>query len=314
MSIVTVENLRHRYGSHVALDGVSFDVSSGECFGLLGPNGSGKSTLFKILTTLLPPSEGRATISGYDVVDQRELVRGRIGVVFQSPSLDAQLTVRENLIHGGRLYGLAGASLRSRVEEVMTALGVSDRSGSLVKTLSGGLKRRVELAKCLLHEPSLLILDEPCNGLDPRARKELWQHLMAAQQSRGTTLLLTTHDMDEADRCDRLAVFDRGRVVVLGEPEALKRRIGGECVTIDSDDAESMAQAITEQLCVKAGCVDGVVRVEASDGAQLMARLLGQFGSRIRSITLGKPTLEDVFIHETGHRFEDATDRGGAVV
>ncbi|MBX3395756.1 MAG: ATP-binding cassette domain-containing protein [Phycisphaerae bacterium] len=309
--MVTVENIHHRYGSQLALDGVSFNVSSGECFGLLGPNGSGKSTLFKILTTLLPPTMGRATIAGYDVVNQRELVRGRIGVVFQSPSLDAQLTVRENLMHGGRLYGLMGSSLRSRVDEVMATLGVTERSGSLVKTLSGGLKRRVELAKCLLHEPSLLILDEPCNGLDPRARKELWQHLLAARQSRGTTLLLTTHDMDEADRCDRLAVFDRGRVVVIGEPDELKRRIGGECVTIDSDDADLLARDITEQLRVKAGCVNGVVRVEAPDGAQLMARLLGQFGTRIRSITLGKPTLEDVFIHETGHRFEDATERNG---
>lgn len=307
MTIVTVENLRHSYGPRVALDGVSFDVQAGECFGLLGPNGSGKSTLFKILTTLLPPTSGRATVQGFDVASQRGEVRARIGVVFQSPSLDVHLTVRENLVHGGRLYGLEGPKLRAQVDEVMASLNIADRAASRVKTLSGGFKRRVELAKCLLHEPAVLILDEPCNGLDPVARVEYWQHLGELRKSRGVTLLVTTHDMDEADRCDRLGIFDHGRLVAAGGPDELKARIGGDCVTITADGADALASDLERSMGVVPRHVDGVLRVEGGDGLSLMTKILERFGPRIHTITLGKPTLEDVFMHETGHRFEDRT-------
>ncbi len=312
MSIVHVENLRHLYGAHVAIDGVGFDVAPGECFGLLGPNGSGKSTLFKILTTLLPPTTGRAVVAGYDVTREQADVRRHIGVVFQSPSLDIHLTVRENLVHGGRLYGLPIGELRARIDELLTALALTDRAHARVKTLSGGLKRRVELAKCLLHRPALLILDEPCTGLDPRARRELWHQLDTLRRERGMTLLLTTHDMEEADRCDRLALFDRGRIVALGAPADLKRRIGGDCVTIDAADAESLATEIDAAYGEKPVRFDGLLRVETNDGANLMARLIERFGSRIRSVTLARPTLEDVFVHETGHRFEERNEEGSA--
>jgi len=304
MPIVTVENIHHSYGARVALDGVSFDVASGECFGILGPNGSGKSTLFKILTTLLPPTSGRAAVAGFDVAKQPGSVRGSIGVVFQSPSLDIHLTVGENLTHGGRLYGLGGMQLRQRMEQVSAALGIEDRLKSRVKTLSGGLKRRAELAKCLLHRPSVMLLDEPSTGLDPLARKELGRQLDALRREHGITVLLTTHDMDEADRCDRLAIFDQGKLVAIGAPEELKRRIGGETVIIDAPDADGVTAEIETALRVKVGRADGLMRIETADGAALLSRLLPRFGSRIRSLTLGKPTLEDVFVRETGHRFE----------
>ncbi len=310
MSIVSVENVRHSYGDHKALDGVSFEVQRGSCFGLLGPNGSGKSTLFKILTTLLPPSSGRAVVAGHDVSTSRAQVRQSIGVVFQSPSLDIYLTVRENLLHAGHLYGLTGAALVSRMDEVMVALKLSDRASSRVKTLSGGLKRRVEIAKCLLHHPALLILDEPSTGLDPLARKELWQHLKSLQKDRGMSILVTTHFMDEAERCDRLAIFDRGRLVALGTPDELKHRIGGECVTIEADDPATFAGEIELLLNRKTTQFDGSLRLETPDGVGAMSRLMSTFGPRIRSITLGKPTLEDVFVHETGRRFEEAEAAG----
>lgn len=310
MSIVSVENIRHSYGDHKALDGVSFEVQRGSCFGLLGPNGSGKSTLFKILTTLLPPSSGRAVVAGHDASTARSQVRQSIGVVFQSPSLDIYLTVRENLLHAGHLYGLTGTALASRIDEVMGALKLSDRANSRVKTLSGGLKRRVEIAKCLLHHPALLILDEPSTGLDPLARKELWQHLKSLQKDRGMSILVTTHFMDEAERCDRLAIFDRGRLVALGTPDELKHRIGGECVTIEADDPATLAVEIESLLNRKTTQFDGSLRLETPDGVGVMSRLMSTFGPRIRSITLGKPTLEDVFVHETGRRFEEAEAAG----
>ncbi|MBK8269676.1 MAG: ATP-binding cassette domain-containing protein [Planctomycetes bacterium] len=306
--IVNVDNIRHLYGSHVALDGISFEVPAGECFGLLGPNGSGKSTLFKILTTLLPPSSGSAFVAGHNVVTQRSDVRSRIGVVFQSPSLDIHLTVRENLVHGGRLYGLSSEDLRRRVSAVTQALNIDDRANALVKTLSGGLKRRVELAKCMLHEPALLILDEPCNGLDPVARVEFWQYL-TRYGNRGVTLLLTTHDMDEADQCDRLALFDRGKLVALGMPDELKQRVSADCITIVADDAALVAGELEANFKMTVRVIDGVIRAESREAATIMPQLFARFGSRIRSITLSKPTLGDVFMHETGHRFANHADK-----
>ncbi len=310
MMIVSVQDIRHRYGTHVALDGVSFDVASGECFGLLGPNGSGKSTLFKILTTLLPLTSGRAIVASHDVMTSRADVRRAIGVVFQSPSLDVFLTVRENLLHAGHLYGLTGATLSARIQEAMTALQIADRANSRVKTLSGGLKRRVEIAKCLLHHPALLILDEPSTGLDPLARKELWRHLQQLRQDRGMSILVTTHFMDEAERCDRLGIFDRGRLVALGTPDELKRRIGGECVTIEGDELDALASDVESLLNRKAARIDGLLKLETPDGVAAMTRIMSSLGPRIRSITLGKPTLEDVFVHETGHPFEESPAAG----
>lgn len=306
-NVVTLTSIGHRYDDHQALDDVSFNVASGECFGLLGPNGSGKTTLFRILSTLLVPSEGRAKVCGHDVVTAQARVRQHIGVIFQSPGLDIHLTVKENLRHAGHLYGLGGKDLNHTIDEAMTELDVADRSGDLVKKLSGGLRRRVELAKCLLHRPSLLILDEPSTGLDPRARKDLWTHLQALRSETGMSIIVTTHLMREADGCDRLAILDHGRLVVCDTPQALKRRIGGDCVIIEADSAHDLCGNIAKRIGEKPVVVNGTVRIETDRGPSLVAEVVDRFGNQINSITLGKPTLEDVFIHETGHKFNEAT-------
>jgi ABC-2 type transport system ATP-binding protein len=302
--LVQVDALRHHYGPRVALDGVSFTVAQGECFGLLGPNGGGKSTLFRILTTLLTPTGGTARICGCDVRSDRAAARRRIGVVFQSPSLDIHLTARENLRHAGHLYGLSGRDLEQRIAELLGRLGLAEREGDRVKTLSGGQRRRAEIAKGLLHEPALLILDEPSTGLDPVARRELWQVLQEIRQSTGVTILLTTHFMEEADRCDRLAILDQGRLVACGSPAQLKDRVGGDCITIKCDDPIKLRDRAVRELGVDATVVDGTVRIETSDGPAVMARLMAAFAAETSAITLGRPTLEDVFVHETGRRFD----------
>jgi len=302
--IVTIQNLTHRYGTHLAVDDVSFSIAQGASFGLLGPNGGGKTTLFKILATLLTPSQGTASIGGHDVVRNRAAVRGLCGVVFQSPSLDPYLTVRENLLHGGHLYGLHGAALESRIRESLAALDVADRAHHLVRTLSGGLKRRVEIAKSVLHRPAVLLLDEPSTGLDPGARAGMWRQLQALRATSGMTLVMTTHYMDEADRCERLGIMDRGRLVALGRPNELKGRIGGVCIQIECDDANAMRDRVASRFNCAAAVVDGSVRIEQAGGHALVPALVDAFGSDIRSVTVGQPTLEDVFMHETGRRFE----------
>lgn len=304
--LVVVDGLGHRYGSRVALENVSFVVRAGEFFGLLGPNGGGKTTLFRILTTLLPSSAGKATICGHDALRHRDEVRRRIGVVFQSPSLDLYLSARENLRHAGRLYGLSGRTLETRLESLLDRFGLADRADDLVRALSGGMRRRVEIAKGMLHEPSLLILDEPSTGLDPSVRRELWSVLEGLRDRTGVTILLTTHFLEEAEHCDRLAILDRGRLVACGSPAELKARVGGDCIRVDCERPEELARAVSSRLGIEATVVDGQLRVETRDGPALVGRLMSEFGGEVRAITLGKPTLEDVFIHETGHRFEHA--------
>lgn len=310
--IIEVEALSHSYGARQALQEVSFSVRRGEIFGLLGPNGGGKTTLFQALATLIVPSGGRARVFGKDVTQEAAEIRKRIGVVFQSQSLDRKLTVLENLSHQGHLYGLHGKSLRERSREVLARIGLSDRRDELVEHLSDGLRRRVELAKGLLHRPELLLLDEPSTGLDPVARRELWQQLEALRQKDGVTILLTTHLMDEAENCDRLGILDRGRLVALDSPGALKARIGGDVVSARSKDPERLREQIQERFGGNPIIVDGTVRIERPRGHEFIAQLIEAFPGQIEAITLGKPTLEDVFIHETGHRFaEDNGTREG---
>lgn len=302
--VVFVDNLSHRYGERIALDGVGLSVAAGECFGLLGPNGGGKTTLFRILTTLLAPSSGRALICGFDVARERAAVRAKLGVVFQSPSLDVYLTARENLRHGGHLYALSGRALENRIDEALDRLRVADRADDLVKTLSGGLRRRVEIAKCMLHRPALLVLDEPSTGLDPGARIDLWRQLQEIVRTDGTTVLITTHFMEEADRCDRMAILDRGRLVACGTPAELKSKIGGDCITVETEDAAALRDAIEAKFARGAKVLGKTVRIEGEAGPALAGRIMDAFGATVRSITIGKPTLEDVFAHETGRRFE----------
>lgn len=303
--LVRVEDLRHSYGDHVALDGVSFEVAEGEVFGVLGPNGGGKTTTFRILSTLSPVAAGHVEIAGADAATDLAAVRRAIGVVFQSPSLDAKLTVRENLVCHGQLYGIGGVELARRVDAGLAALGIADRASSFVETLSGGLQRRVELAKGLLSGPRILILDEPSTGLDPGARRDLWEYLLNLRRERGTTILVTTHLMDEAERCDRLAILDRGRIVAIDTPNALRRKIGGDVLTIRSPSAAELRDELERRWGVEATSIDGTVRCEHPQARRLLREIYEAFPEAVESIQLARPTLEDVFIHETGHRFWD---------
>jgi ABC-2 type transport system ATP-binding protein len=300
--IVSINNLSFLYGSRKALANVSFAVEEGQIFGVLGPNGGGKSTMFRILATMLAPSEGTANIAGYDIVRQPAEVRRRIGVVFQSQSLDKKLTVAENLRAQARLYGLSGAALARRMGEVMDRLGLEPRRNDVVETLSGGLKRRVEIAKGLLHRPLVLLMDEPSTGLDPAARRELWQYVEELRDEQGITVLLTTHILDEADRCDRLVLLHEGRLVTEGTPAELKSRIGGDVIEIEVDDAERMAERIESRLGVNATAVNGSLRIEIDNGHRFITEVVEAFPGAIHSVALHKPTLEDVFLDETGSR------------
>jgi ABC-2 type transport system ATP-binding protein len=302
---IDVLSVRHRYGARVALDGVSFAVQPGEVFGLLGPNGGGKTTLFRILATLLLPTAGTVRIFGRGVREEPAAVRRHIGVVFQSPALDDRLTVRENLRHHGHLYGLHGRALREAIARGLDAVSVTDREGDLVASLSGGLKRRVEVAKALLSEPRLLLLDEPSTGLDPGARRELWQSLERLRFRTGATVAMTTHLMDEAAGCDRVAILDAGSLVALGTPAALTSTVGGDVLWVTaSDDVAALAREVAERFAVHTELVDGRIRLELPHGHEFVTDVIEAFPGRIDAVTFSRPTLEDVFVHHTGRRFE----------
>jgi ABC-2 type transport system ATP-binding protein len=308
---VSVRSLGHAYGERTALDQVSFTVQPGEFFGLLGPNGSGKTTLFRILATLAAPATGEARIFGHDVSREPDAVRARLGIVFQSPALDGQLTVMENLRHHARLQGLPRAGRTQRIDELLSSLGLQERRRERVATLSGGLKRRVDLARGLLHRPGLLLLDEPTNGLDPTARRDLWRHLERLRQESGLTLVVTTHLMDEGERCDRLAILDGGRLVALDTPSALRAEVGGTVITLRGGlEPAALARRLSERLGLAAQVMDGGVRLEHPDGHALVPRLAAAVPEGLAAITVQAPTLEDVFVHRTGHRFEESA--GGA--
>lgn len=342
---VTARDLTHTYPGRRrrpprrGLDGVSFEVAPGTVFGFLGPNGGGKTTLFRILATLLPVSGGAASVAGHDLAAEPLAVRRALGVAFQSPALDLRLTVEENLRHGGHLYGLSGADLAERIDRNLARFSVADRRRDRAEELSGGLRRRVELAKALLHEPRVLLLDEPSTGLDPRARRELWD-VLAELAAGGVTVLLTTHFIEEAERCHRLLLLDRGRVVAEGAPEELKRQVGGEVVTLASGDPDGLAAALeadleagpatagqgapgvlavaaseaSVRLEMSAGEGEGEVGTGAWDLVSRLARRLPGWEERVTAVTVARPTLEDVFLHRTGRPLEagDADPAEGA--
>ncbi len=300
---VEISNVVFRYGDAVALDGVGFTVHPGEIFGLLGPNGGGKTTLFRILSTLLAADSGTARIFGCDVATEALKVRARIGVVFQNQSLDRRLSVVENLVHQGRLHGLRGAALARRIDEVLDTVSLGERRGERIETLSGGLRRRVELAKSLLHRPRLLLLDEPSTGVDPGVRLEFWKHLEDLRSFEGVTVLLTTHLLEEADNCDRLAILDRGKLIGEGAPSALKNEIGDEVVSLIASEPRSLAERLRSEFSINAYVAAGAVRFECAEGSQWAARIMQEFGSRIESTTVSRPSLADVFMRKTGRGF-----------
>jgi len=316
--MITIQNLSHSFPltkkgrvRRGVLYEINLKIESGEIFGLLGPNGGGKTTLFRILSTLLTPISGSAEILGLDVVTKSDQVRKKIGVVFQNPSVDKNLTVYENLQIQGQLYGIEKSELEHRIQKHLNQLDLADRKKEIVLTLSGGLKRRVEIAKALLHEPEVLIMDEPSTGLDPNVRRDLWKYLNSLK-AKGLTILLTTHLMDEAELCDRLGILNKGRLIALGSPTALKKKIGGDVILLQSADPERLVHLIESQFGDKGKIMDKTIRIEKENGHVFIPQLAKMFPDEIESIAIGKPTLEDVFVHMTGEDFWKQSNQNGA--
>jgi ABC-2 type transport system ATP-binding protein len=307
---IQVQGLVHHYGERQALRGVDLDVRAGEIFALLGPNGGGKTTLFRILSTYLMPGGGSARIGGHDVVREPDAVRRCLGVLFQSPSLDVQLTVQENLRYHGFLFGLRGTVLRERIEESLARVRLQDRTGERVGKLSGGLRRRAELAKAMLHRPRVLLLDEPSTGLDPGARADLAASLERLRAEEGITVVLTTHLMDEAEAADRLAILDEGSVVALGTPAELKETVGEDVIEVQGPDPEALCEEIRARYGNGVSLLDGTVHLERPRGREVLAELLPSLSGKIESVMLRQPTLEDVFVARTGHRFDENGQEG----
>jgi ABC-2 type transport system ATP-binding protein len=309
--VIEVNGLVKTYGDIEAVRGIDLAVDQGEVFGFLGPNGAGKTTTISILCTLLRPTAGTAQVAGIDVSHDPAAVRSRIGLVFQDPSLDDQLTARENLELHGRIYGVPGALRRQRIDELLRVVELSDRADSLVKTFSGGMKRRLEIARGVLHHPQVLFLDEPTLGLDPQTRKHIWDYLQELRRREGVTLFMTTHYMDEAEFCDRIAIIDRGKIVALGTPAELKSRIGGDVITVTVEDVAAAAKEIAERFGIAPLAANGTLRIEVPDGASFLPRLVRDLAMRIDSVALSRPSLDDVFLKLTGHaiRTEGASDK-----
>ncbi|MDX1531157.1 MAG: ATP-binding cassette domain-containing protein [Rhodothermales bacterium] len=298
-----VDRVGYRYGARRALDGVTFTVEPGELFGLLGPIGGGTTTLLRLVTTLIPPDEGRVCVAGHDTVEEPAAVRRQLGVVFQQPALDAELTVRENLRAHGALVGLGRRELDERIAWALDRLGLADRAGERVRTLSGGLARRADLARGLLHRPPLLLLDEPTTGLDPTARRELWTALGRLRREAGTTIIVATHLMEEAERCDRVGILDRGRLVALGAPAELTAELGTEALWLETPDPADLAERLEARLGLRSRVVGEALLVEADDAPAVLARVYAAFPGAVAAATVRRPTLDDVFAARTGSSF-----------
>jgi ABC-2 type transport system ATP-binding protein len=308
--VIGVEGLEKRFGEVHAVRGVSFEVWPGETFGFLGPNGAGKSTTINMLCTLVRPTAGRALVAGYDVVRQRDDVRREIGLVFQETTLDLQLSAAQNLRFHGQLYGVPGDELESRMRQVLELVGLWDRRDKDVVTFSGGMKRRLEIARGLLHSPRVLFLDEPTVGLDPQTRASIWEYLDELRHAEELTIFLTTHYMDEAEHCDRIAIMDVGEIVALDTPRALKSAIGTDRIRIDTPDVVQAEAAIARQFGLEAVSTPGGLVLQVADGEAFVPRLLADIGVAVRSVSVTRPTLDDVFMAYTGRTIRDAEASG----
>jgi ABC-2 type transport system ATP-binding protein len=315
---VAVDQLVKRYGELTAVDAISFEVEPGEIFGFLGPNGAGKTTTIKMLCTLAVPTSGSALVAGHDIVRERTDVRRNIGLVFQDPTLDAYLTAEQNLRFHAELYGMPKAWVPDRIREVLEMVGLWERRSGRVQTFSGGMRRRLEIARGLLHSPRVLFLDEPTVGLDPQTRASIWTYIHDLRQREDITIFLTTHYMDEAENCDRIAIMDAGKVVVLDTPDRLKASIGTDRVQITTDDDEAAIAALQEQMGITAQMHDGMVTFGVADGQKFVPRLFAELGVPIRSVQVARPSLDDVFMSYTGRTIRDAeanpTDHNRAFV
>jgi ABC-2 type transport system ATP-binding protein len=303
--VIELQNLVKRYGSVEAVRGIDLEVRSGEVFGFLGPNGAGKSTTISILCTLLRPTSGRAFLDGLDVSRQPAEVRARIGLVFQDPSLDDQLTGRENLEFHAFIYNVPSTIRQQRIDQALAMVELEERAGALVRTYSGGMKRRLEVARGVLHHPQVLFLDEPTLGLDPQTRRRLWSYLHELRRREGITLFMTTHYMDEAEFCDRIAIIDKGLIVAIGTPDELKAQVGGDVVTLTTPDNAAAAAEIARLFDEQPLLDDGQLRVEVEDGASFVPQLVRELSLPVSAVTLRRPSLDDVFLKLTGHAIRD---------
>jgi ABC-2 type transport system ATP-binding protein len=311
MVAVEVRGLTKRYGEIEAVRGIDFEVHEGEVFGFLGPNGAGKSTTINILCTLAEPTSGEAEVAGHDVRTERTEVRRNIGLVFQEPTLDGYLTADQNLRFHGELYGVPRAQLRSRMDEVLTMVGLEERRGDLVQTFSGGMRRRLEIARGLLHSPHVLFLDEPTIGLDPQTRASIWEYIAELRRRERITVFVTTHYMDEAEHCDRIAIMNEGQIAVIDTPEALKSGIGADRVQIRTSDDEAAIVALQRVFGIEAAMHEGAVTFAVPGGAQFVPRLFSKLDVAIETVTVTRPSLDDVFMTYTGTTIRDAEAHAG---
>ena len=305
---VVVRGLEKRYGEIEAVRGIDFDVERGEIFGFLGPNGAGKSTTISMLCTLVLPTGGYARVAGHDVAHDRDAVRRNIGLVFQDTTLDGYLSAEQNMRLHAELYGVPRELVGPRMQQVMEMVGLWERRKSAVNTFSGGMKRRLEIARGLMHSPRVLFLDEPTVGLDPQTRASIWAYISELKVAEDITIFLTTHYMDEAENCDRIAIMDKGKIIVLDTPEALKAAVGKDRVQIQTDDDDAAIAALAEHFAIKAQIAEGAVTFGVPGGEQFVPRLFAELGVPIRSVSVSRPSLDDVFMLHTGSTIRDAEE------
>jgi ABC-2 type transport system ATP-binding protein len=307
---IEVDDLRKSFDEVEAVRGVSFEVAAGEVFGFLGPNGAGKTTTINMLCTLAKPTAGSARVAGHDVVRERDDVRRHIGLVFQDPTLDGYLTAEQNLRLHAELYGVDSALVPERMRQVLEMVGLWERRDATVMTFSGGMRRRLEIARGFLHSPRVLFLDEPTIGLDPQTRSSIWRYIAQLQEREEITIFMTTHYMDEAEFCDRIAIMDQGQIVALDTPEALKAQVGADRVRIQTEDDDAAIAALAERFDVEATMSEGAVTFFVPSGEEFVPRLFAELGIGIRSVSVSRPTLDDVFMSHTGTTIRDAEESG----
>jgi len=305
MNIIEVKNLTKEFNGLIAVNQVSFNVKKGEIFGFLGPNGAGKSTVINMLSTLLAPTKGGALVNNFNILSQRNEVRKSIGLVFQDSSLDDRLTAEENLRFHAKLYQVPKADYKSRMEEVLKLVDLWDRKKDIIKTFSGGMKRRLEIARGLIHYPQMLFLDEPTLGLDPQTRNHLWEYILKLKKEQQMTIFMTTHYMNEAEYCDRIGIIDYGKIVVLDTPANLKKQVGGDIISMKGQDNESLKKELINKYKKEVKQENGFLQLEVEDGEEFMPRLFNELDNRINSIELRKPTLDDVFLSLTGRTIRE---------
>jgi ABC-2 type transport system ATP-binding protein len=307
---IEVDGLAKSYGDVEAVRGVSFTVPPGEVFGFLGPNGAGKTTTINMLCTLARPTAGTARVSGFDVVTERDDVRRHIGLVFQDPTLDGYLTAEQNLRLHAELYGVQKELVERRMTQVLEMVDLADRRDGAAMTFSGGMRRRLEIARGLMHSPRVLFLDEPTIGLDPQTRSSIWRYIRALQEVEGTTIFMTTHYMDEAEVCDRIAIMDRGEIVVLDTPAALKASVGADRIVLGTDDDDAALAALRDRFGIEAAVAEAAVTFHVESGEAFVPRLFAELGVAITSVAVSRPTLDDVFMRYTGSTIRDAETAG----